>query len=223
MKTTDRGANKTILLLEDYYAMRHTLRRALENRFPDATIYDAGSPETLRQKLAEHPTPVGVNVIISDQVNGERGQNGDTKWGVEFLRSAKREHPKAIRILVSAQTNFEDIQELLDDDLIHHFVAKTNDDSSICTKLADAVEQALTGNYDALHIGGDDLFLRDLILREMSVASNGDKLRLLADGQELGAEDIVNDPVLLSDFKRSMLHGMLKMAQGGAQRSTIPR
>jgi hypothetical protein len=221
MENLHRGKGKTILLLEDEPTMREALMRTLEDCFPDAHIYDARNPGDFAPMLdSEGGKPRRVDIIISDQVEGQREQGGKSKWGIDFLRTAKKDYACAIRILISAQTNYEDIPSILDGNLVHHFAPKKNDDDdegldSVCKKLANVIAQVFIGNYDVLNFraAAEDLYVRDLLVERLSEAG-GEGMELCTSDESIDAESVVNDLSLLEDFKRSMFHGILNMGKG---------
>lgn len=124
----------SLLIVDDEENMLWSLNRALNNENYDITCID-NSLDAL--KLCQKSI---FDLIISDQ----RMPNLE---GVELLSQISKLQPSCKRILISAYTDFYDVVEAFNDDIIHKFIPKPWDNDTLRTLVAEQLQSDSTKNH----------------------------------------------------------------------------
>jgi two-component system response regulator HupR/HoxA len=117
-----------VLVVDDEVRSQEALRRALED---EATVYTCGSALEARGVMEREP----VDVILCDQ-----RMPGTT--GVEFLRTARERWPHAVRIVISAYTDIDDIIAGINEAGIWQYLVKPWHPDTIALTVRNAAEMA---------------------------------------------------------------------------------
>jgi two-component system response regulator HupR/HoxA len=117
-----------VLVVDDEIRSQEALRRALEE---DATVYTCGSALEACGVMEREP----VDVILCDQ-----RMPGTS--GIEFLRKAREQWPHAVRIVISAYTEIDDIIAGINQAGIWQYLVKPWHPESIALTVRNAAELA---------------------------------------------------------------------------------
>lgn len=128
---------RRILLLDDEVSVLHALQRTLRACFPmdDLTIETFSNPEEALLRSGEIP----FDVVVSDY----RMPGMD---GVAFLTMIKGIQPDAIRLVLSASTEFETVMHAVNHAEVFRYIAKPWQTD----ELADTIRQAFVKHDQAL-------------------------------------------------------------------------
>lgn len=125
--TTTTGP--ALLIVDDEKAMLRSLRRCLEDE--GYRILEAGSAEEALKILATTP----VHVVLSDH-------NMPGMEGLDLLRMVRLRHPNIVRMIVTANREFDVAVRAINLGEVSRFVVKPwNDDDLVCS-VRQAFEQA---------------------------------------------------------------------------------
>jgi two-component system response regulator HupR/HoxA len=117
-----------VLVVDDEVRSQEALRRALED---DATVLTCGSALEARGVMERE----AVDVILCDQ-----RMPGTT--GIEFLRTARERWPHAVRIVISAYTDIDDIIAGINEAGIWQYLVKPWHPESIALTVRNAASMA---------------------------------------------------------------------------------
>lgn len=106
---------KRILLLDDEVNVLQALRRTIRGIFPNEVFHVElfSDPEQALLRMGEYP----FHVVVSDY--WMPGMNG-----IDFLRMAKGIQPEAVRLVLSASTEFSTVMEAINKAEAFRFIAK---------------------------------------------------------------------------------------------------
>lgn len=192
-----RARPRTLLLVDDEESILSSLKRVF--RRDGYQIFTATSGARGLALLAEQP----VDVIVSDQ-----RMPGMT--GIEFLREAKRQYPRTVRMTLSGYTDLQSIIEAVNEGAVYKFLTKPWDDELLRSHVTHAFEQSelVTENtrlWGAVHQANHELGMANQRLERMVVEESE---RRLAMQQAAGASRDALDGLPLAVFGIGM-DGML--------------
>lgn len=121
-----------ILLLDDEPHVLAALQRVLRARFAgEAGVETFCDPDVALLRIKE----AAFDVIMSDYRMPQM-------TGIEFLRRARALQPHAVRMILSASSDFDTIQKAINEVEVYRFLAKPWSDTEVVTQIRGAFERA---------------------------------------------------------------------------------
>lgn len=122
-------AAPTLLIVDDEPRMLRSLRRCLDDC--GYRILEASSAEDALKILASMP----IHVVLSDH-------NMPGMTGLDLLRTIRLRHPNVVRMIVTANQEFEVAVRAINLGEVSRFVCKPWDDAELACSVRQAFEQA---------------------------------------------------------------------------------
>jgi DNA-binding NtrC family response regulator len=122
-------AMPTLLLVDDEASMRRSLKRTLDDE--PYKIIEAASAQAALEILASEP----VHVILSDH-------NMPGMCGLDLLRMVKLRHSSVVRMMVTANDEFDVAVRAINLGEVSRLIRKPWDDDELCCSVRQAFEQA---------------------------------------------------------------------------------
>jgi len=123
---------KRLLLVDDESHVLSALKRLFRARFgPQVGVEAFTDPDAALVRVKE----VSFDVIMSDYRMPQM-------TGIEFLRQVREIQPQAVRIILSASSDFEIIQRAINEIEVYRFLGKPWTDLGMAEQIADAIEKA---------------------------------------------------------------------------------
>lgn len=120
-----------LLLVDDEKSICSALKRTFDRREYD--VYEANNGMIALDILNRHP----VDIIISDQrMPGMKG--------TELLQIARERHPETSRIILSGQSDYNDMADAINKAKVHQFIAKPWDDSELLHTIHQVIAESNT-------------------------------------------------------------------------------
>jgi two-component system probable response regulator PhcQ len=123
---------KRLLLVDDESNVLSALKRVFRARFGSQVCVEAFTdPDLALVRVKE----VSFDVIMSDYRMPQM-------TGIEFLLQAREIQPLAVRMILSATSDFEIIQRAINEIEVYRFLAKPWTDLGMAEQIADAIDRA---------------------------------------------------------------------------------
>jgi hypothetical protein len=208
---------KAVFILEDQSTVLKSLVDALNDALPDIYTFGATSIDDAWIVIGDaEKNDYSVVVVVVDQARqtGPEPDDLDYEWGLDFLRKVKKDYPSVFRILFSTKTRRRDFATVLEEELIHHFVAK--DEFRTDAEFQEAVTDHVRGFTEGRNVGNvkhplpDPEFVAFMQQWIASLPNRGQTPMRFLDGREIVARQIVEEPDLLEAFRKAFASNWMR-------------
>ena len=210
MSEPDTGeSRKAVVVLEDQRPVLDAWVNALQAAMPDVYVLAAGTTDEAGAAIGRAEKEGCVLVLVlADQVLGR-----NREAGIDFLRQLKQSRPDARRVMVSGQSNLDEVQKMLDEGLVHHFQSKMvfEDDEQLPGEFVDKVAEMVTERRVG-NVQDPDFEARftELLKRYIKHLPEGEQTRIEnLNGQTVEAGQILKDPKFVERLRLGYLTSRL--------------